>query len=199
MNTRLTCILKAVAESSRANSVPSGRFVFEDGRFAIRVAGDLESRKKAYRLVYQLYREKSYARHDPSGMWLSIFDAVPETTTLLVERISDGAAVGALTVVFDSPLGLPADNLYSGELNSFRDAGRRLAEIVSLGVAEGVEAGREILVKLFNHAYLLSRKIRGATDFVITVNPRHVRFYERSMLFEKAGPERVYGKVGGAP
>ncbi|MFH1022187.1 MAG: hypothetical protein V1809_02230, partial [Planctomycetota bacterium] len=47
--------------------------------------------------------------------------------------------------------------------------------------------------------YLLSRKIRGATDFVITVNPRHVRFYERSMLFEKAGPERVYGKVGGAP
>ncbi|MFH1023768.1 MAG: hypothetical protein V1809_10330 [Planctomycetota bacterium] len=199
MNTRLTHILKAVAESSRSSGPDSGRIAFGNGRFAIRVAGDLESRKKAYRLVYQLYREKGYARHDLSGMWVSIHDAAPETATLLVERLSDGAAVGAITVVFDSPLGLPADNAYAGELNPLRAAGRRLAEVVSLGVTEGVDAGREILVKLFDYAHLLSREIRGATDFVITVNPRHVRFYEKTLLCEKAGPERAYGKVGGAP
>jgi hypothetical protein len=131
-------------------------------------------------------------------MWLSIYDALPETTTFLVERI-DGTAVGALTVVLDSPMGLPADELYRGELDALRASGRRPAEIVSLGVDEEAARGSQVLMKLFNFAYLVARKIRRATDFVITVNPRHVAFYRRKVLFAEAGPERSYEKVGGAP
>ncbi len=208
--------LEPVAE--RQGPLP---FVFGDGRYSIRVANDLESRRKAYRLVYRLYLEKEYARPDRSKMWLSVFDALPGTVTLLVERTAveggrlkvegrsnpatsalhppPSTPVGALTVVFDSPLGLPADKLYKPELDALRASGRRPAEIVSLGVDEGAGAGSEILVKLFNFVYLLSRKVRGATDFVITVNPRHVRFYEKTLLFSAAGPEREYDKVGGAP
>jgi len=229
-------------------------FSFGGGRYTIGVANDLESRRKAYGLVYRLYREKEYAKPHPSKMWLSIFDALPETATLLVERTAvegggwkvegqgdsveggrlkvEGRSnpatstfdpppstfhlpppspslrpppstastpVGALTVVFDSPLGLPADKLYKPELDALRAKGRRLSEIVSLGVAEDSGAGSEILVKLFNFVYLVSKKVRGATDFVITVNPRHVRFYEKTLLFEPAGAEREYDKVGGAP
>jgi hypothetical protein len=96
-------------------------------------------------------------------------------------------------------MGLPADELYRPELDALRASGRRPAEIISLGVAEEAGAGSQILVKLFNFVYLLSKKVRGATDFVITVNPRHVRFYEKTLLFEAAGPEREYDKVGGAP
>jgi hypothetical protein len=96
-------------------------------------------------------------------------------------------------------MGLPADELYRPELGALRAQGRRLSEIVSLGVAEEAGAGSQILVKLFNFVYLLSKKVRGATDFVITVNPRHVHFYEKTLLFEAAGPEREYDKVGGAP
>jgi hypothetical protein len=175
------------------------RFGFADGRYAIRVANDLESRRKAYQLVYKLYLEKEYAKPHPSKMWLSIFDALPETTTLLVERTDSGVAVGALTVVFDSPLSLPADRLYQPELDALRASGRRIAEVVSLGIAEEAQAGSLVLVKLFNFAYFIARGIRSSTDFVITVNPRHVRFYERLMLFAEAGPERGYDKVGGAP
>jgi len=206
------------------------RFDFADGRYTIRVANDLESRRKAYQLVYSLYLEKEYAKPHPSKMWLSIFDALPETTTLLVERRmvegggwkvegqrqkSSGQSlpastlnpqpstaavpVGALTVVFDSPMGLPADQLYKPELDALRAQGRRLSEIVSLGVAEEAGAGAQIMVQLFNFVYLLSKKVRGATDFMITVNPRHVRFYEKTLLFQAAGPERSYDKVGGAP
>jgi hypothetical protein len=226
--------LKALEDSVlAAPAIPAAPtpFTFGDGRYTIRVANDLESRRKAYGLVYRLYLEKEYAQPHPSKMWLSIFDALPETTTLLVERhdavgsrqqaagsetqsAAHGpkpadvlptayclppAPVGALTVVFDSPLGLPADELYKPELDALRAQGRRLSEIVSLGVAEDSGAGSEILVKLFNFVYLLSRKVRGATDFMITVNPRHVRFYEKTLLFAGAGPERECKKVGGAP
>jgi molybdopterin/thiamine biosynthesis adenylyltransferase len=66
-------------------------------------------------------------------------------------------------------------------------------------VAEEAAAGSQILVKLFNFVYLLSRRVRGATDFIITVNPRHEKFYEKTLLFKPAGLEREYEKVGGAP
>jgi hypothetical protein len=175
-----------------------GRFSFGSG-YTVRVANDLESRQKAYRLVYRLYLEKEYAQPRPSRMWLSIFDALPETTTLLIERTDTGAAVGALTVAVDSPMGLPADKLYGPELDALRASGRRLAEIVSLGVADDLAGGMQVLVKLFNFGYFVARGLQGVTDFVVTVNPRHVNFYQRLMLFEAAGPEREYAKVGGAP
>jgi hypothetical protein len=52
-------------------------------------------------------------------------------------------------------MGLPADELYRPELDALRAQGRRLSEIVSLGVAEEAGAGSQILVKLFNFVYLL--------------------------------------------
>jgi hypothetical protein len=221
----LTQHLRTIEAEVLSGPASPDRFAFAGGRYTIRVANDLESRRKAYQLVYRLYLEREYAQPHPSKMWLSIFDALPETVTLLVEKQAEGCGlkaegkteassspsafglqpsvpsvpVGALTVVFDSPMGLPADELYRPELNALRASGLRPAEIISLGVAEEAGAGSQILVKLFNFVYLLSKKVRGATDFVITVNPRHVRFYEKTLLFEAAGPEREYDKVGGAP
>jgi N-acyl amino acid synthase FeeM len=170
---------------------------FADGMYTIGAAADMATRRAAYRLIYSLYLEKEYAAPHPSRMWLSIFDALPETTTLVVKQGDD--VVAALTVIFDSEMKLPADRLYSAELDAMRRAGRRPAEIVSLGVSPSASKGSEILVKLFNFVYLLSRRIRGATDFINTVNPRHAGFYRRTLMFEKAGEVRNYDKVGGAP
>ncbi|MFH1024001.1 MAG: radical SAM protein [Planctomycetota bacterium] len=197
-STRLTQVLRAV-ENRTASENAGWRSGFADGRYRIRVANDLASRRKAYRLLYRLYLEKGYAQRNPSELWVSAFDAVPETTTLYVERNSDGAAVGALTVIPDSPVGLPSDSLYKTENDILRVSGRRLCEFASLGVAEGIEESQAVLVELYSCASILAREVLGATDIMITVNPRHVGFYKRTLLFEDAGPERSYGKVGGAP
>jgi N-acyl amino acid synthase FeeM len=198
MTNRLTRRLRELEDTARFEPVrPSPGTSFAEGMYTIAVAADLPTRRAAYRLVYSLYLEKAYALPHPSRMWLSIFDALPETTTLIVRRGED--VVGALTVIFDSPAGLPADRLYAAELDAMRRLGRRPAEIVSLGVSPEASRGSEILVKLFNFVYLLSRKIRGATDLVSTVNPRHAGFYKRTLPFERAGDVRDYDKVGGAP
>jgi hypothetical protein len=132
-------------------------------------------------------------------MWLSIFDAHPETTTLLVERLDDGAAVGTLTTVFDSPMGLPADGLYKAEIDHLRARNRRLCEFCSLAVAEEGDDGKSVLVQLYSCMSIYAREVKDSTDMVITVNPRHTGFYRRTLLFEDLGPERCYDKVGGAP
>ncbi len=195
---RITRRLRQLEDTALFEPVrPAPGTPFANGMYSVSVAADLATRRAAYRLVYSLYLEKEYAAPHPSRMWLSIFDALPETTTLVVKRGQE--VVAALTVIFDSPMGLPADRLYRDELDAMRRAGRRPAEIVSLGVSPNAEKGSEILVKLFNFVYLLSRKIRGATDFLNTVNPRHAGFYKRTLLFKQAGPVRDYDRVGGAP
>jgi len=175
-------------------SYPFGR----DNRYCIKIANDFRTRRSAYELIYQLYREKGYADPNDSGLWLSLYNLLPDTTTLVVLR--EDEVVATLTVVFDDILGLPSNGLYKEEIDLLREAGRKPAEIISLGVAdEGRRASQDILVKLFNYVYLVSRRLKSATDFVITVNPHHAAYYRRALLFEEWGPEHNYEKVGGAP
>jgi hypothetical protein len=185
---------RTVEKHFKNEAVPSMQLIVDDGDYQVRVASNLKSRRKAYQHVYSLYLQKGYAKPHPSFMWLTFFDALPETTTLLIERA--GQPIGALTVVFDSPIGLPADSLYKEELDTLRVTGHRLTEFISLGVNDG---DARALVKLFNLAYLVTYRLCNATDIMITVNPRHVRYYEKMLLFQKAGSERSYEKVGGAP
>ena len=169
-----------------------------NGKFRIGTASSLEERRKAYGMVYHLYRMRGYAEWKKSGMWLSLYNLLPDTVTLTVYQGNELA--GTLTVVFDGPLGLPCDGLYGEEIDELRNPGRRPAEIISLGVVDADRRdSRDILVKLFNYVYLVSWHLRGATDFVITVNPHHAAYYRRTLLFENRGSERSYGKVGGAP
>ena len=60
-------------------------------------------------------------------------------------------------------------------------------------------SGSAVLVELYSCMSIYAREVMGATDIVITVNPRHAGFYRRTLLFEDRGPERSYEKVGGAP
>jgi hypothetical protein len=170
----------------------------KDNRYRIKIANDFATRQSAYELIYRLYREKGYIDSNHSRMWLSLYNLLPDTTTLVVLR--EDEVVGTLTVVFDGPLGLPGNKLYKEEIDALRMTGRKPAEIISLGVAEkGRRSSRDILLKLFNYVYLVSRHLKDATDFVITVNPHHAAYYHKTLLSEEWGSERAYEKLGGAP
>jgi len=175
----------------------TGIFFFER-KFRILIANQLELRQKAYELLHKLYSKTGIAPIKPKGLWLSIYDALPETTTFLAED-DRGECSGALTLVFDSPIGLPADVLYKKEIDRLRSSGRRVCEIISLGINDTAKGSIKFLAGLFYCAYLLSWRSKNATDFVITVNARHEKFYCRSILFKKIGPVLNYAKVNGAP
>jgi len=173
------------------------RFGAED-RYRIRVASAEEDRRAAWRLVYRAYEEEGYITEPGDGMWYGLHDLLPDTTTFLVD--DEGAPVASLTLVFDGAEGLPADELYRDELDALRGAGGRLCEIVSLvNIDRSRSARAEIVRHLFKFAYITARYGECATDFVITVNPHHVPYYEKVLLFDVRGGEKVYDKVGGAP
>jgi hypothetical protein len=172
---------------------------FADGRLLLRLANDRETREKAYRLIYRLYREKGYALPKASGRWLSHFDADASTMTFFVERVEDQAVVGALTVLVDSEAGLPSDECFRPELEALRGRHRRLCEMVSFGIDEKTSDGALIMVRLANAAYITARYRHQATDVLIAVHPRHVDPWIMTMPFDILGEERAYEKVSGAP
>ncbi len=127
----------------------------------------------------------------------SVHDALPGTVTFLVEHA--GETVGTVTVFPDSPLGLVADEIYLSELDALRALGRHVVEVGRLAIRDDFKNQRTILINLFDALELHSRCVRGATDLAITVNPAHVNFYQRMLLFQNIGEIREYESVCGAP
>lgn len=166
--------------------------------YEIRIARDIRDRKAAWGFVRRAYVREGYAQESGPDLWYGIHDALPATTTFAVKRA--GVIVATLTLVFDSAIGLPADGLYGAELDERRARNRRLCEIVSLASEERRSvSGMKVIRHLFRLAYLVARDLEEYTDFMITVNPSHAAYYQKSLLFEQIGPERAYDKVAGAP
>jgi len=171
---------------------------FFDGKFSIRTADRLDLRQEAYKLLYKIYSKMGIAQDKSTELWLSIFDALPETTTLVAED-NKGEIRGAITLVFDSPIGLPADELYNEEIDELRNSGRKICELISFGVNEAARGSIKILAILYYSAYLLAWRKNKATDFLVTVAEYHENFYCRAIKFKKIGAVRNYAKVNGIP
>ena len=155
-------------------------------------------RHRAWRMAYRVYSSCGYVPPDPNGMITSAFDASPTTFTLLVED-EHGREAATVTLVFDSENNLPCDEIFAPELTALRGQGRKLVEVTRLAIDEAHTGSKQLLVVLFNFIFVFARRIRGFDDFVIEVNPRHVNYYRRLLLFEVAGSERPCPRVNGAP
>ncbi len=171
---------------------------FFGGRCVVRTANRLELRQKAYEYVKNIYDRNGYTKNGSSNLWLSIYDALPDTTTLVAED-ENGNISGALTVVSDSPIGLPSDELYKSQIDKLRRAGRKITEIISFGINSPKRNSVKFLASLFYCAYLLSWRAQKQNDFVIAVNPRHEKLYCSKILFKRIGPLKKCARVNGAP
>ena len=162
--------------------------------YRIFVANDRHSRERALSLAYSVYLVTGLTGARPSRMLLSCHDALPRTTSFLVERSDEGeaAAVASLTLIPDSPLGLPLDALARPGLTELRAAGRRpveLAKLVTVAATEkcpatGPAPREDILLHLFKLAYLTAYRIENASDLVIAVARHQEKYFRRILLFE---------------
>ena len=166
--------------------------------YRYRVASDLAARERAYRFAHEIYSGVSLAQDNGIGMVVSPYDAGPETITLLAED-SDGGIGGTVSLVFDSGKKMPCDEIFWVETERMRADGRAMAEVTRLALRKDCEDSRDVLLRLFNLIYIYARRVRGYTDFVIEVHPRHLKYYERALGFKAIGDEQKCPRVGGAP
>ena len=168
-----------------------------DSGFRMFVAFDSARRERAGRLAFRVYRNCGYVADTPNGCLLSKFDAQPSTLVLLVQDAA-GRDAATVSLVFDSPAGLPSDEVRAADLATLRAQGRRLVEAARLAIDPDYVGSKQLLVQLFNAVFIHARH-EGGTDFVIEVHPHHMNYYRRSLMFEPAGPERACPRANGAP
>jgi hypothetical protein len=152
----------------------------------------------AFRLTHDQYVRCGYMQPHPSGRRLSLHHALPSTRVFVAR--AEEAVLGTLSIIEDSPLGLPMDEIYSAELGGLRAQGRRIAEVSALVMDPATRHWDPArLMRLVRLALLYAAVGAALDDVCIAVNPRHVSFYRRVLHFVTLGDLKTYEKVNGAP
>lgn len=194
-------VLRRIQHSALADGLqvmPGAQAALE--QFEILPTADRLRREQAFRLAYEAYHKKGYIPGTGNGVLAAPYDAQPDTLTVLAsERAESRRPAGTVSVVFDSPAGLPSDEVFHAEVEGLREDGRWVVEVCRLAIAQEHANSRELLALLCCIPLAYATQVRGFTDMVLEVNPRHVSFYRRLLKFEILGAERPCPRVNAAP
>lgn len=159
----------------------------------------------ASQLVYREYLKRNYLRPNAQQMKLCLHHALPTTVTFLALH-GHGRVIGTLSIIEDSPLGLPMDEVYKSELDRLRRAGRHLAEVSMLalntemfgrGVFTMFHAKKLLLtLRLFKTMFDYLRSSTAVDDLVACFNPKHQILYDFLQLKPLGGLKRYHGANG---
>ncbi|MGL5001563.1 MAG: GNAT family N-acetyltransferase [Casimicrobium sp.] len=163
--------------------------------YEIKIVDTVEECEAAFRLLHEAYAELGYVKPCASRMRITRFHLLP-TTTIVVAKFK-GVVIGTISIMKDSPIGLPTDEILS--LDFLRANGARIAEGSSLAVAPRHRNG-QVMFLLMRYMYHYLSTHCGARYLVVTVNPRHEDFYAGLLLFKKFRRDVVkgYSFVNGA-
>lgn len=171
-----------------------------------RVARTRQELEGAFTLVYKEYLRRNYIRPDGEAIKLSIFNALPQTTTFIA--LFDKQIVATASVVLDSPIGLPMDKIYHEELCSLRQQGNKVCEVSMLASDTQIFQGGTSLMLNAKKLFFIFNLFKVIFDYAgelakmdyicITINPKHNLTYEY-ILFKDLGGLKVYDTVNNAP
>lgn len=156
---------------------------------AVRIAQSIDEYVEAMKLVYDGYVDRGIMTPHDSRVRMTPYLALP--STIIFVAMEGTQVAGTLSLVLDSPLGLPMQKIYGEEVQRLRDQGRVPAEVGALCVARG-KRGAGIAFLLYKMMYLTATRLLRVDDLVIAVHPKVADLYMATLLFETIGPVRSY-------
>lgn len=169
-----------------------------DARLQLKIADTAEELEACFRLLHNAYVGSGYMRPDPSGLRVTIYHALPTTTTLCAKF--DGQVVGTLSIVREGVFGFPMQSAF--DLGDVRARGGNIAEISALAIHPAFRrTGGSILFPLMKFMYEYCTQYFDTRHLVIAVNPDRIELYEALLLFQRLRASEVerYDFANGAP
>ena len=99
-------------------------------RLQLKIAETREELEACFSLLHDAYVDAGFMRPDPSGMRVTIYHALPTTTTLCAKW--DGEVVGTISLIRESALGFPLQAIF--DLSDLRAREGQIAEVSALAV-----------------------------------------------------------------
>lgn len=149
-------------------------------------------------LLHEAYVGCGFMRPDPSGMRLTIYHALPTTTTLCAKF--DDKVVGTISLIRESVFGFPLQSIF--DLHEISETSGQLAEVSALAVhSKFRNTGGVILFPLMKFMYEYCTTFFDTRHLVIAVNPNRIEMYESLLCFERLTETVVenYDFANGAP
>jgi hypothetical protein len=163
-----------------------------------KIAETQEEIEACLKLLHEAYVDNGFMNPDPSGLRVTIFHALPTTTTLCAKI--DDEVVGTLSLIRDGPFGFPMQKIF--DLRKVASEGGVIAEVSALAIHRSFrrQSGM-ILFPLMKFMYNYCVTFFDVSHLVIAVNPRHVYMYESVLFFKRLQTQQVdsYDYVNGAP
>ena len=157
---------------------------YPDDPIAVSVARVESDLRAAVELLNSRYAWRGYRlpRQRPSGSDLTLI------------ATEGGSVVGTLTLRFDGPARLRADESYGEEVDAARSQGRHVCELGRFAVAQNARS-KAVIAALFGRVQRILQGQHKVTDVFVEVNPRHVGFYRRGFGFTVAAEGRMCPRV----
>ena len=169
-----------------------------------KIAQERSELESAFELVWDSYVKVGLQADDNLGIRVSKYQLLPTTKVLVAvhhpeldkrapdyEKLKEpGVVVGTLTLVMDSSMGLPMEELCGDEVAELRSRGRKLAEVIALSVNPDFRKDN-VMMYLYKLMFQYARH-KGVTDLTCSVTKKHIRFYRRMLLFKPLGGLKEY-------
>jgi len=169
-----------------------------DARLVLKIAETKEELEACFKLLHDAYVGSGFMKPDPSGMRVTIYHALPTTTTLCAKF--DGQVVGTMSLIRESLFGFPLQAIF--DLNTVREHKGQIAEVSALAVHPKFRnTGGTILFPLMKFMYNYCTTFFDTRHLVIAVNPNRIEMYESLLFFRRLTENSVdnYDFANGAP
>lgn len=162
------------------------------------IAADRLELGAAFRLVHDNYLRCGYISRQPHGIKVDPYSLLPGTTAF-VAKVEE-TVVATMSLIADSPVGLPMEAVYPDEIAALRAEGCRVGEVSALADRRAaMRRSINVLLELSRLLFLHARSQSELTDLCIAVHPHHVDYYRKLLKFEPLGGLTYYDAVHGAP
>ncbi|MEJ6008022.1 GNAT family N-acetyltransferase [Paucibacter sp. AS339] len=169
-----------------------------ESRLELKIAETKEELEQCFRILHDAYVSSGFMKPDPSGMRITMYHALPTTTTLCAKY--DGRVVGTISMIREGVFGFPLQSVF--DLEGVRIKGGNIAEISALAVHPDFrKTGGAILFPLMKFMREYCVEYFDTRHLVIAVNPEKIELYEALLFFERLQETTVdqYDFANGAP
>jgi GNAT superfamily N-acetyltransferase len=169
-----------------------------DARLTLKVAETQAELEACFALLHDAYVAHGFMAPQPSGLRVTLYHALPTTTTLCAKW--DGEVVGTMSLIRDGVFGFPLQSVF--DLTRVRAQTGQIAEVSALAVHPRFRrTGGAVLFPLMKFMYEYCTGYFDTRHLVIAVHPNRIELYESLLFFERLAAQVVdnYDFANGAP
>jgi len=190
---------KDYIEKRRSVRIRRSKLLQATENIEYKIASSTEELEEAFELVTQQYLSTGLHTKEHE-LRVTKFHLLPDSKVFIAIKKTAGEkdrVIGTLTMILDSAMGLPMDEIYHQQLNRMRVSGLEMAEVICLAVSPAQSNLQNNIVMYLYKICLQFLRYTEVNEILCTVKQKHSPFYEDLLLFKPIGELVAYSYANG--